>query len=214
MKIAFIGQEDVIIGLSNAAKQPIVRENLFDYFIREKPQLVISGESGFDRSLFKNVLKHKCELVVIGNEYPEKRFDQLSSRGASPVFIKQSEVVAFDPIRYPVGEDIEQENKICLISNAPNIYEIYHRYFRQYKEKLDVYTKIPIFLPSYKGWPLDKDFYKLRKYQHVYDYDDSYEETHLLYTLLGLNCNYDGTKSYTACKTYEDSLENILEIIQ
>lgn len=217
MKTVFVGQEDFIIGLSNAAKQPVVHENLFDYFAREKPQLAITSETGFDRSLFKNVLKHKCEIVVIGKEYPEKKFEQLASRGASPVFLKEEDIVAFDPVRYTIGGEIENSDKICLISNSPFIEEIY--YSKGFTEETDVYTKQKIYLPNYKGWPNDKEFYKLKKYKYVYDYDDSLDETHLLYTLIGLDCNYNGQRDYSLkenaeCKTYSDSLNFILERIK
>lgn len=199
MKIAFVGQEDYIVGLSNAAKSPIVQENLFDYFNREKPELVVSGEMGFSRSLFKNLLRHKPKFVFVGKYNPEKKFEQLAQKNVSAKFFLYHDIVAFDPIRYgQPKEGVNPKKGSCFITDSDNPYI-------SAKEPTDIYSKQYIYSPYYKGWPTSKEFGDVVRNYEMAHTELNKSPTHLNYTVSGCRG--------IVVKTYKDSLEEILKCI-
>lgn len=71
MKIAFFGQEEIIIGLASIVNEHIIIENPFEYFDNNKPDVVVVTCNSFSRGLLKNINKYKPILVLIGLECPD-----------------------------------------------------------------------------------------------------------------------------------------------
>lgn len=155
MKVAFCGYSDEFIGLANACPNfSFIDENNFEFFKKNKPDVVVFRLDDFSRPLFKNLAIHKIAGICIANSTEHKKLEQARGQKLNLITVDEQAIVGFDDVRYAVGVAMENLREQFVWFPDDNL--INSTYHKLRRPGLKIYYPHAMFLPEYAGWPDDK----------------------------------------------------------